>query len=365
MQALLPGCRLEVVAPLRAGDRSVVHRVRAELPDGAHAEFVVKEFQTAGEGWVRETAALECLASAGAAPRLVAASGEPPLIVVEYLSGTGSLADALLGDDAAVATDAVRYWAEGVAALHAATAGARERFRSALAAREGDLPVADTHMAIGLEETIRQLDQECAALGVPVPTGSFDALRTLEERLGGAGTAALSPSDTCPDNNVILGDRLVLLDFEDAQWRHIAWDVAYLAVPWPSCWCSWALPDDVADAAVAAYRSAAADCFPDVLDEQFSRDVAAAAIGWAFMSTMWFLDSIRAGDAPGDPARPAPARRAVVQHRLARSAQRADFAHLAPLGELADRLRTELATRYGAPALELAPAFRRSAPAAE
>ena len=27
------------------------------------------------------------------------------------------------------------------------------------------------------------------------------------------------------------------------QWRHVAWDLAYLRVPWPTCWCSWRLPD--------------------------------------------------------------------------------------------------------------------------
>jgi hypothetical protein len=221
--------------------------------------------------------------------------------------------------------------------------------------------VADTHTALALEETIRQLDQECAALGVAIPTGTFDALRTLEHRLGGAGSAALTPSDTCPDNNVLVGDRLVLLDFEDAQWRHIAWDVAYLRVPWPSCWCAWTLPDHVADAAVAAYRAGAAVRFPEVADEQFARDVEAAAVAWAFMSTMWFLPSIRAGDPPADPARPAPSRRAVVQHRLARTAQRADFAQLAPAGELAERLRAELAVQYGDPPLDTAPAFRRRA----
>jgi hypothetical protein len=76
------------------------------------------------------------------------------------------------------------------------------------------------------------------------------------------------------------------------------------------------------------------------------------------MSTMWFLPSILAGDPPADPSRPAPSRRAIVQHRLARTAQLSDFAHLSPLGELAERLRAELAVQYGAPPLDVAPAFR-------
>ena len=46
---------------------------------------------------------------------------------------------------------------------------------------------------------------------------------------------ALTPADACPDNNVLIGRRRVLIDFEGAQWRHLAWDVAYLFVPWPTC----------------------------------------------------------------------------------------------------------------------------------
>jgi hypothetical protein len=357
-RALLPGWQLEVAERLRSGERSTVNRVAAIRPDGSPAEVVVKLYTTAGEGWVRECAALECLERTGAAPRLIAAGGEPPVAVVEYVGQGTGVADALLGTDRDAATTAVIRWAEAVAALHVASRDSRPEFRAALERREGDLPVADAYMVVGIEDAIRQLDAECAALGVAIPTGSFDALRGLEHRLSGTGAAALSPSDTCPDNNVVLDDRVVLLDFEDAQWRNLAWDVAYLSVPWPTCWCSWALPDDVAEAALAAYRAVAAPAFPDVAADGFLCDVAAAAVAWSLMSTMWFLPSIRAGDPPLDPERPGPLRRAVVGHRLAVSAGIADTAGLAPLGELAQLLGERLAERHGLGALELAPAFR-------
>ena len=97
-----------------------------------------------------------------------------------------------------------------------------------------------------LDDAARVLDGHCAALGVPIPTGALDELRELRHVLGSDGTAALTPADTCPDNNVLVGDRVVLIDFEGAQWRHVAWDVAYLFVPWPSCWCAWSIPDELA-----------------------------------------------------------------------------------------------------------------------
>lgn len=357
-RAVLPGWQFAAGERLRSGERSSVSRVAAVRPDGSATDVVVKLYTTAGEGWVRECAALECLDQTGAAPRLLAAGGEPPVAVVEHVGQGAGVADALLGADRGIAADAVVRWAAAIAALHVASRDARPAFRAALERRQGELPVADAYMAVGIEDAIRQLDAECAALGVAIPTGSFDALRELEQRLGGSGAAALSPSDTCPDNNVLLEDRVVLLDFEAAQWRHIAWDVAYLRVPWPTCWCSWALPDDVVDTAFDAYRSVAAPAFPEVAGDGFAADVAAAAVAWSLMSTMWFLPSIRAGDPPLDPERPGPLRRAVVGHRLAVAARTAEAAGVAPLGELARLLGERLAELHGVDALELAPAFR-------
>lgn len=94
--------------------------------------------------------------------------------------------------------------------------------------------------------------------------------------------------------------------------RHVAWDVAYLAVPWPSCWCAWRLPADVAAGAVQRWRSVAGTEVGDGV-----LDVAAAA--WAFVSVSWFVARARGDDpAPADPALRGlvPSRRAMLQHRL-------------------------------------------------
>src|SRR5206468_9308469 len=109
--------------------------------------------------------------------------------------------------------------------------------------------------------------------------------RGLARRLSGYGAAALTPGDTCPDNDVQVADGLVLIDFEDAQWRHVVWDVAYLTVPFPSCWCSWRLPAEVTARAVAAYRSVAGAAFPEVAGPGFERDLEAATFGLALGTT--------------------------------------------------------------------------------
>jgi hypothetical protein len=353
-RALLPGVQLDALDELRGGERSVVHRVRATAPDGTRSTLVVKRFLAAGEGWVRESAALSVLPSAVRAARVVAASAAPPVLITDDLGAGGSVADALLGNDPALAGDAVVGWAQAIATLHVATRASRDVFRAALAERQGDLPVGESRMSVDLDDAVRVLDRECGSLGVRVPAGAFDELRGLGKRLGGSGAAALTPADTCPDNNVATATGLALIDFEGAQWRHIAWDVAYLLVPWPTCWCSWRIPDGVAERALAAYRGIAAKGFPELADAGFDADVEAAVVGWALLSTSWFIDNALGSDPQLNPDKPTPNRRAMILHRLDRAARSVEVPALA---ELAGAIAGELRHRWGDVPLAYAPAF--------
>ena len=53
------------------------------------------------------------------APRLLAASVDPPFLVMEDVGGAPSLASLLLGEDPAAASAALIAYAEGIADLHA------------------------------------------------------------------------------------------------------------------------------------------------------------------------------------------------------------------------------------------------------
>ena len=353
-RALLPELRLDHAEALRGGERSTVHRVRATGPDGARWPLIVKRYLAAGEGWVRETAALSVLPPQVTAPRIVAAGAAPPVLVTDDLGPGRSVAHALLGDNPDTAAEAVEAWARTVATLHVATQGLRAAFRAALDERQGDLPVAESRVGVDLEDAVRVLDRECGSLGVRIPNGAFEELRGLGKRLSSTGPAALTPADTCPDNNVRTATGFALVDFEGAQWRHVAWDVAYLRVPWPTCWCSWRLPDPVAERAVAAYRRIAGAGLPAVADDSFERDVDAATVGWALLSTTWFIDNAFTERHTTDPDKPTPTRRAMILHRLDRAARVDD---LPALAELADALADELRTRWGDVPLALAPAF--------
>ncbi len=115
-----------------------------------------------------------------------------------------------------------------LARLHSAARPLREQFAAALIERQGEVPVAPSLAWAELTDAANALHDRC----------------------------------TCPDDAVLLDGCYRLVDFEGAQWRHVIWDVAYLRVPWPTCWCSWRLPEDVAERAVDAYRGAAAPTFP-------------------------------------------------------------------------------------------------------
>lgn len=315
--------------------------------------FIVKEFVGSGEGWIREAAALSIMPSGAPTPRLVAAGGVPPIVVMSDAGPGASVADALLGADGGVAADAVVAWATAIASLHRATAGLRDAFQEALAVRGGDRPVRESTMSNDLGDAARIIARYCAELGVGVPASALDQLRELGSRLSGTGPAAVTPADACPDNNVHAADGLVLIDFEGAQWRHLAWDIAYLVVPWPSCWCSWRIPGDVTARAIDAYRARLASPYAD--SRGFRSDIDAAATGWAFVSTSWFLPGALL-DAPpmADPTEPGPSRRAMILHRLQQARGSTDAPTLA---ELASRLHDALTDRWGEAPLEYAPAF--------
>jgi hypothetical protein len=266
-------------------------------------------------------------------------------------AGSGpSVADALLGDDSDEAAEAVGRWAEAVATLHRTSRGLRAEFQRALDDRAGDLSVAEDCIGAELSDVTRAVDDRCASLGVATSAAALDELRGLAHRLGSDGSAAITPADACPDNNVRVEDGIVLLDFEGAQWRHVAWDIAYLRVPWPTCWCSWRLPEPVADAALDRYRRAAGPVLEDVAEA----DVDAAVLGWAFIGFDMFAGRALADDPPLNADRPTPTRRAMILHRLGVAAANTE---LAAAADLAGRLRVALAARWGDVDLAYAPAF--------
>jgi hypothetical protein len=361
--------RLHEVDVLPGSPRTHVVRARteggAELPGTVVVKAHLETSPSASD--VREPAALALLTAAGwdFAPRLLAVAEEPALVIMEDLgAGLPDLAGALLGGDPVRAESLVLAWADAVARLHSKTSGWTYDLAVALTANANrlgrDAPPTNG-MPDALDQAATTLAEELPGLGIEPTAEALDVLRGLDDLLGGGQACrSLSPSDACPDNNLVTDRGMVLLDFEGAQVRHVAWDAAYLTVPWPSCWCSWRLPDDMAGRALAHWKNGLAAVAPHVASSDFEADLAVAEMGWALMSTSWFLETAMSeADEPlaQPPDAVTPAKRSTLLHRLSRAAAPGDR-RLAPLRALATEVHAAALASWGAVPLSLAPAFR-------
>src|SRR5262249_23913056 len=154
----------------------------------------------------------------------------------EDLGRAPTLADVLLGADPGTAERGLLAWARSLGRLHAVTAG-REAGFGALMRRLGlrtrDDPLA-THARPGPADHHPLL---AAELGTTTPVATAKRARTSVRLLGGPGFRAFSPSDLCPDNNLVISQGVRFLDFEWGCIRDVTLDIAYVRVPFPSCWC--------------------------------------------------------------------------------------------------------------------------------
>ena len=331
------GQPLTAVARLRGSDRSSV--VRATVNGGPRTVIVKAHDPRYADHWRRESEVLAALRGRGLpVPELLAAVEDPPLVVLADAGDGPNLADALLGGSAAAATERLHAWADALATLHPAAVA---------------LSTVDPMPRL-LSDAAGMLGEQLPSLGI---TPGAPALADLRSVALTTRADAVTPADACPDNNVVTPNGLVLLDFEQACVRHVAWDAAYLLVPWPSCWCSWGLPPRVAEAALARWRAAVTPALPAVGGADFDRDLDLAVVAWAVMSSAWFLAGAVAEET--EPPRDAligPTRRAVIRHRMRLVTDRRAVSPA--LADLADEVLAATANRWGDGPLEVAPAYR-------
>lgn len=336
--------QVEQLAELGGSRRSVVRRVRAGTET-----FVVKEYLRPEEmTWSREAAGLKA-AGGVRAPRLFGVCEDPAVVVMSDLGPGPNVADALLGTDAVLGRDRILAWAHAVGELQAHTADRLDVFREALGIEvPTDLTVSQ------MDDLGSALATLCAAHGLPWEDAVPETIQHVLGPLRTGPDLALTPSDTCPDNNLLGPDGLLLLDFEHAEIRHRAWEAAYLRVPWPSCWCAWQVPDGVSGLALQAYLDASYGT--DGPPSTFEADLEAATLLWCLLSVSWFLpaalDSDAAHNADDDRM---PGRRTLTLARLGLVAR---LSGPLPLVTWAESLRAELVGRWGDHPLRSAPAFR-------
>lgn len=356
---------------LGGSDRSVVARARvARNPFSLPRTLVVKHYlgepdPSRPDPFHHEVASCQLFTAlpteARASPVLIAHDPASRLLVLEDLGRSSTLADKLFGPDPADASRCLLSWARALGRMQAATAG-RENDFGALLRRLGERswrdPVADDARA-ALAGVPGLLMSE---LGVAVPAAAREQAQGTARLLGGTRYRAFSPSDTCPDNNLVTSRGVRFVDFEWGCFRDVALDAAYFRVPFPGCESSFALPDGMAETMLEAWRSEIASVWPDLDDpERLDRRLLDAQLLWVWLCTWWLLPRIRERDVPigADAVRSPPISSALAHYwrQMAASAQLGGLHASAELGwEVAEALHQ----RYSdaPPSLPVYPAFR-------
>lgn len=283
-----------VGVPLPSASRNLVLRV---VQDDGQTLIVKRHLVPGPVSPSPEAAALRAFShyDCDLVPRFIA--GRAEVIVMADLGDHPNVAGRLLGTDPLAVRRAMLAWGGSLGTFHADSRRARSTFEHIMRYWEGGFV---RHLQDELTAAADALPAQLADWGIDVP--DFSALATLPDRLA-TDLEVLSPGDVCPDNNLLIGDRVTFIDLEFATVHHVAWDLAYLRVPWPSCWCAWQLPPGLADAALEQWRTSFG-CSPREWRSLLA-DIDVAADGWRWLSTSWLLPGL-VTPCPERADRPAP-----------------------------------------------------------
>ncbi|WP_298888168.1 hypothetical protein [uncultured Serinicoccus sp.] len=315
-RAVLPaGVQLGRVDPLGGSARSQVHRCQVLVaPDGWGASVVVNRFlpqpegRGAALGWRREAAGLRHLRGS---PRLLALDEGTQTVVMEDLGRHPTLADALLGADADGAWRHTVAWA---GALGAAVAGgvtleaARRDLGGALAAEDRRWQVDYPRRGLGHLAEVAGIRAGRAA--------AAQARDLVDELQHDTARHVLGPGDACPDNALLTPAGVRLLDLEGTGVRHVAYEAAYAAEPFSTCWCVFTPPTGLTGATLVAFTAAASGAVPGLAeDADWPRQVRGAVALWVLAGTLWLLDGAMADRTMAPEGRTGPAFRALLVSR--------------------------------------------------
>jgi len=126
-------------------------------------------------------------------------------------------------------------------------------------------------------------------IGGTPPASELDLLSSRLMDLG--PWLALTHGDPCPDNSLLVDERVRLIDYEFARPSHAQLDGIYWRMGFPTCWCAGRTPVDVAARIDAAYRMELGTSIPLALDDRAYRiELTYMSAVWLFTCLSWRLD---------------------------------------------------------------------------
>lgn len=226
-------------------------------------------------------------------PRFLGGDRDVGVFVMDDLGRRESLLTRLMGDNPAAAEQALLWHAEALGRLHADTMGQQDgyhRIRDALGPR---VVQSDAQAWCDLGTARDALHAGFRTIGV-VPAPGFDGeYRHLTHAIVDPGPfAAYTHCDPCPDNNLIVGERIQLLDFERSGYHHALLDAVYGRLCFPSCGYANRLPARLALRMEAAYRAQIVETCPQAADDvRFGQEIVHACVYWIISNGNWLLAS--------------------------------------------------------------------------
>jgi hypothetical protein len=350
--------------------RSAVVRVRVaaspfSLPRTLVLKRYVQPLDEHCDSFVREAASYQLFTALASedrmCPELFAHDPGSRLVVLEDLGRSPTLADKLLNDDARAAERALLSYARSLGRLHATTAG-READFDALQRR---LTVPDFKDPLAVDGATALHDLPAlleAELGVTTSAAVLECAERSSKLLETGHHRAFSPSDSCPDNNLITSRGVRFLDLEGGCVRNAIFDAAYLRVPFPSCWCPFGLPNGMTDAMLAGWRAEVRVVWPDLDDDGVLLPALLdAQLFWVWLTTWQFFRRPEAAQTHSSLLSDTPPETHVLTDRWRRLANDALLAGAEPVAEHAAAVGDRLRVRWfdDDPVLALYPAFRR------
>ena len=242
-------------------------------------------------GLFRDWAGLEFLNSLNnnqlAIPKFYGGDREAGFFLMEDFGESQDLDHVLTCGSAPTAQRSLVLLADALGKMHAATVGKSDRYQKV---RDELGPGDDLHR-LRLAEHARDygpfLAKQCERLGVEVAAGFIDDVEAIATVMADPGDfLAYTHADACPDNSILVDDRICLIDYEFGSFRHALLDGVYGWIRFPTCWCVRDIPDAVVNEMEDAYRKQLAIGCPAALDDEPYFQAVSDACGY------WMLENL-------------------------------------------------------------------------
>lgn len=349
-----------------SGGASVIRARVASSPFTLPKSLVLKRYPAppsgvVDDGFAREAVSYQLFTALAEddrmCPQLIAHGATQRVLVLEDLGKAETLADKLLAHDPRAAEHGLLSWSRSLGRLHATTAGREADFDALMRRQESpcgpqDLVAAAERANSGMPALLESVTGRAPRQGADVVSARTGWL------LDGSRHRAFSPSDICPDNNLITDSGVRFLDFEGGCVREALLDVGHLLVPFPLCWCAFALPESMTTAMLAAWRAEVVGVWPEMAEDSvLESHLLDARLFWAWLSTWQLLPREGEDDSPIEPTAPSPRRGVTLAAQWRAVAIEADRIGAAGVAELAQVVGEGLTAKFGS-SLEVFPAFR-------